>query len=98
MLATIQVTTSLPTHIPGDFDHQPSNGGQPKDSPGGSSPKRDSPKEPPFNPPIGPFGWPTFDLHMFIPPWYQPLVVQPVKVNNKVAMHEVTISNLCQRH
>jgi hypothetical protein len=35
---------------------------------------------------------------MFIPPWYQPLVVQPVKVNNKVAMHEVTISNLCQRH
>jgi hypothetical protein len=75
---TIQVTTSLPTRIPKDFDRQPSDGGQPRDSPGGSSPKGNLLREPPFNPPIGPFGWPALDMHMFIPPWYQPLVVQPM--------------------
>jgi len=33
----IQVTTSLPTHIPRGFDHQPPNGRQPGNSLGGSS-------------------------------------------------------------
>jgi hypothetical protein len=36
------------------------------------------PKEPPFNPPIESFGWPAPNLHMFITPWYQPLVMQPI--------------------
>jgi hypothetical protein len=36
------------------------------------------PGKPPFNPLIGPFGWPTFDSCMFIPPWYQTPVVQAV--------------------
>jgi hypothetical protein len=36
------------------------------------------PGEQPFNPPVGSFGWPTLDSRMFIPPWYQPLIVQPI--------------------
>jgi hypothetical protein len=32
--------------------------------------------EQPFNPLVGSFGWPTLDSRMFIPPWYQPFVVQ----------------------
>jgi hypothetical protein len=36
------------------------------------------PKGPPFNPPIGSFGWPSPNLHMFIPPWYQPPIMQPI--------------------
>ncbi len=32
MLTTIEVITSLPTHIPRGFDHQPPNGGQLGDS------------------------------------------------------------------
>jgi hypothetical protein len=75
---TIQVTTSLPTHIPRGCDHQPLDGEQPRDSPRGSSPRRNLLGKPPFNPPIGPFGWPTPNSRMFIPPWYQPLVVQLV--------------------
>jgi hypothetical protein len=72
---TILVITILLTHIPKGFDHQPLNGGQPKDSPKGSSPRGDPLGEPPFNPLVGSFGWPTLDPHMFIPPWYQPPVV-----------------------
>jgi hypothetical protein len=41
-------------------------------------PERHLPGKPTFNPPIGSFGWPAPDLCMFIPPWYQPLVVQLV--------------------
>ncbi len=44
------------------------DGGQPRDSLGG----------PPFNPLVGSFKWPTPDPHMFIPPWYQPPLVQPI--------------------
>jgi hypothetical protein len=78
MPTTIQVTTSLPTHIPRDFDHQPPDGGQPRDSHEGSSLKGDLLREPPFNPLVGPFGCLVLDLHMFIPPWYQPPIVQPM--------------------
>jgi len=35
-------------------------------------------KSHPFNPPIGSFGWLAPNPRMFIPPWYQPLVVQPI--------------------
>jgi hypothetical protein len=34
--------------------------------------------KPPLNPHVASFGWPTLDPHMFIPPWYQPHVVQPI--------------------
>jgi hypothetical protein len=37
MPTTIQVTTSLPIHIPRGFDHQPLDGGQLGDSPRGNS-------------------------------------------------------------
>jgi hypothetical protein len=78
MLTIVQFTTSLPTYVPRCFDHQPSDGGQPGDSPGGSSHGGNQPREPFFNPHVGSFGWPTFNLRMFIPPWYQPLVMQHV--------------------
>jgi hypothetical protein len=71
----IQVITNLLTHIPRGSNHQPLDGRQLRDSPGGSSPRGDLPGEPPFNPHVGPFGWPTLDLRMFIPPWYQPTIV-----------------------
>ncbi len=70
MPTTVQVTTSLTTHIPRGSDHQTLNGGQLGDSPKGSSLKEDMPREPPFNPLIEPFGWLALDPHMFIPPWY----------------------------
>jgi hypothetical protein len=41
---TIYITTNLPTYVPRGYAHQPPNGGQPKDSLGGSSPKGDPPK------------------------------------------------------
>jgi hypothetical protein len=75
MPTTIHVTTTLPTYVPRRFDHQPPDEGEPRYSHGGGSPKGNSLKEPPFNPHVGSFGWPTLDLHMFIPPWYQPPVV-----------------------
>jgi hypothetical protein len=62
----VQVITSLLTHIPKGSNHQPSNGTQPRDSFGGSSLGGNSPREPL----VGPFGWPTLDPHIFIPPWY----------------------------
>jgi hypothetical protein len=68
----------LPTYVPKGFAHQPPSGGQPRYSLGGTSPKGDLPKGPSFNPPIGYYGWVAHDPHMFIPPWYQPLVVQLV--------------------
>ncbi len=40
--------------------------------------KKNLPRKPPFNPHGGSFGWPTFDMCMFIPPWYQPHVMQLV--------------------
>jgi hypothetical protein len=42
------------------------------------SPKGDPLGGPPFNPPIGSFEWPILNPHMFIPPWYQQHVVQPI--------------------
>jgi hypothetical protein len=60
------------------LNHQPPNGGQPRDSPGGSSFGGDLPRKPPFNPFVGSFGWPRPNLRMFIPPWYQPPIVQCV--------------------
>ncbi len=44
----------------------------------GSSPEKDLPSGPPYNPPIESFGWLAPNPHMFTPPWYQPLVVQLV--------------------
>jgi hypothetical protein len=44
----------------------------------GSSPEKDMPSGPSFNPPIESFGWLAPNPHMFTPPWYQPLVVQLV--------------------
>jgi hypothetical protein len=58
--------------------HQPPDGEQCGDSPRRSSPKGDPLGGPPFNPLVGSYVWPTFDPRMFIPPWYQPLVVQIV--------------------
>jgi hypothetical protein len=49
MLTTTHVNTNLPNYIPRGFDHQPPNGGQPRDSLGGSSPKGVRLGEPPFN-------------------------------------------------
>ncbi len=54
------------------------DGRQPGDSPRGSSLRGDLPGGPSFIPPIGSFGWLAPDLHMFIPPWYQPPIVQHV--------------------
>ncbi len=78
MPTTRQVTTSLSTYIPRGSNHQPPDGERLRDSHGGSSLEGDPHREPPFNPPVGSFGWPTPDLHMFIQPWYQPLLVQLV--------------------
>ncbi len=80
---TIQVTTSLPTYVHRGSTHQPPNGRQPRDSLRGSSLRGSSLKGdlhggPPFNPLVGTYGWPTPNPCMFIPPWYQPLVVQLV--------------------
>jgi hypothetical protein len=54
------------------------DGRQTEDSFRGSSFGRDPLGELPFNPHVGYFGWLVLDLHMLIPPWYQPLVVQPL--------------------
>jgi hypothetical protein len=69
MPTIVQVTTSLPTYVPKCYDHQRTDGGQL-----GNSPKGD----PPFNPHVASFGWLAPDPRMFIPPWYQPPIVQPV--------------------
>ncbi len=71
-------TYSLPTYVPRGFTHQSLNVGQPRDSPRRSSLKKTLHGGPPFNPPVEYFGWPTFDSCMFIPPWYQPPIVQHV--------------------
>ncbi len=75
MPTIVHVTISLPTRIPIGSNHQPPNEKQYGDSPKGSSPKRDPPREPPFNLDVGSYGWPTPNLCMFIPPWYQPPIV-----------------------
>ncbi len=71
---TIHVITNLPTYIPKGSTHQPPDG----DSSRGSLPQGYPHGGPPFNPPIGSYGWPTPNPRMFIPPWYQPLVVQSI--------------------
>jgi hypothetical protein len=68
MPTTIQVATSLLTYVPRLFDHQPLDGGQPKDSPKRSSFGGNLPRGPPFNRLVASFGWPALDLHLFIPP------------------------------
>ncbi len=68
-----QIIDNLPIHVPHkSFAHHPPNGGQPRDSHGGSSLGRDPPRGQTFNPCVGSFGWPTLDPQMFIPPWYPP--------------------------
>jgi len=74
----MQIITGLPTYLPKGSTHQPPDGGQLGDSFRGSSPRGDPPKKPLVNPHVGYFGWPTPSPHMFIPPWYQPLIVQLV--------------------
>jgi len=59
MPITIHVIANLSTYVPKHFDHQPLDGGELGDSLRRNSPKGDLPKKPPFNPPIGYFGWPT---------------------------------------
>jgi hypothetical protein len=78
MPTTIQVTTNLPTYVPRHSDHQPPNGGQPKNWFGGSSPEGNPLGERPFNPLVASFKWLALNLCMFIPPWYQPPIVQLV--------------------
>jgi hypothetical protein len=73
----VHVTTNLPTYVATRSNHQPLDGGQPGNSLGGSSSKRDPLGKPPSNILVAYFGWLTFDSHMFIP-WYRPLVVQHV--------------------
>jgi hypothetical protein len=80
MLNIIQVTTSLPTYVPRGSTHQPPDGGQSRNSLGGNPSRK-----PPFNSHVGSYGWPTLDPCMFIPPWYQPPIVQRVsKVTTKL--------------
>jgi hypothetical protein len=67
-------TTSLLTYITIGFIHQPLDGGQPRDSPRGSSLRGDLSRGP-FIPSIGSFGWLTPNPHMFIPPWDQAPIV-----------------------
>ncbi len=55
----LNMSTSLPTHVPKGFTHQPLNGSQLGDLHGGSSPREDMPRGPSFNPFVGSFGWPT---------------------------------------
>jgi hypothetical protein len=69
------VTTGLPTYVPRGSARQPLDEGQPKDSLGGSSPRGDPLRGPPFNPHLGSFGWLTPYPRMFIPPSYQPPIV-----------------------
>jgi hypothetical protein len=73
----VQVTNSLPTYAPRGFVHQPPNGGQFGDSSRGSLSGINLLEEPPFNPHVRFYGWPTPYSRMFIPPWYQPPIVQP---------------------
>jgi len=68
----------LPTYVPKGFAHQPSDGRQLGDSPKGSSLGGDPFRGPPFKPLVGFYGWPTLDPCMFILPWYQPPIAQPV--------------------
>jgi hypothetical protein len=75
---TVHVNTSLPTYVPKGCTPQPLDGGQHGDSLGGSSPRGNPPGGPPFNPHVQSFEWLTPDPRIFIPPWYQPHVVQLV--------------------
>jgi hypothetical protein len=68
----------LPTYVPRGFAHQPLDGRQPKDSPRRSSFGGYLLGGPSFNPLVGSYGWLTLDMCMFIPPWYQPPIVQLV--------------------
>jgi hypothetical protein len=94
ILTTKRVITSLSTYVPIGFAHHPLDGRQLGDSPRGDLLGR-----PPFNPHVGSFGWPTLDPCMFIPPWYQPPIMQPIpKPTMKLLYMIATISKLRQRH
>ncbi len=99
VLTTRCVTDNLPTCVPIGSTHHPLDGGQLGDSPRGSSHGRDMLERLLFNPHVGTFGWPTPDPCMFIPPWYQPPIMQRIpKPTTKLPYMIATISNLCQRH
>jgi hypothetical protein len=69
-----QINDNLPIHVPHrSFVHHPPDGGQPKDTHGGSSSRRNPIGGPTFNPCVGSFGWLALDPRMFILPWYPPL-------------------------
>jgi hypothetical protein len=74
----VQVTTGLPNYVPRGSAHQPLDGGQPRDLHGESLLGGDPLGGPPFNPLVKSFGWLALGPHMFIPPWYQPPIVQLV--------------------
>ncbi len=42
------------------------------------SPKGNPFEGTPFNPPIESFGWLTLNPHMFMSPWYVPIVAQSI--------------------
>ncbi len=55
--------------------------------------------EPPFNPPIGPYEFLALDSCMFIPPWYQPPIVQHVlepitKLPNKKIQYLIYVKDI----
>jgi hypothetical protein len=69
-----QIVDNLPIHVPHRSSvHHPPDGGQPKDTHGRSSLRRNPIRGPTFNPHVGSFGWLAFDPRMFILPWYPPL-------------------------
>lgn len=42
------------------------------------SPKGNPPEGTPFNPPVESFRWLALNPHMFMPPWYLPIVAQSI--------------------
>jgi hypothetical protein len=56
----------------------------------GSSPGRDPLGEPPFNPLVVFFGWPTLDSHMLIPPSYQPYRNLSLGLTTKAKAYKVS--------
>ncbi len=66
--------------------HSSPNGESPGDPPNGRSPGGRSldwnpPRRPQLDPPNGLYKWSTFNPRMFMPPWYQPVVVWYEPIN-----------------
>jgi hypothetical protein len=73
-----RINSNLLTHVPkGGSIHQPLDGRQLEDSPR-SSHEAYPRGEPPINPHVESFGWPTPNPHMFILSCYPPLTLQHV--------------------